>query len=349
MKLLVTRTASQTEQGKLIKTIAFNEERMNITTKDSVFFLFIMFIVATVSSVYAFHRGYKNKVCRITRLILETLMIFTSVIPPDLPSELSMCIGNAIRTLRNQSKVFSTEPYRILNAGRVKFICFDKSGTLTQSNIKVLGVDETLAEPNVKTISSRVTSKNELIDCTDVSRMVIAGCQSISQLKDQLIGDILEINAFKAIGGKADAEHLVYGFGSQKYKVVKRHFFNSSIKRMSVVIQNQQSKKYYLVSKGSPETIQKLLASVPKNYTANLQAYTKKGFRVLTLAYKQIEESEIELSRDDLEQKLQFVGLLVCQTPLKKESAESIEILKNSDHRIKVISGDHVINVAISA
>lgn len=180
VKLLVTRTASQTEQGKLIKTIAFNEERMNITTKDSVFFLFIMFIVATVSSVYAFHRGYKNKVCKITRLILETLMIFTSVIPPDLPSELSMCIGNAIRTLRNQSKVFSTEPYRILNAGRVKFICFDKSGTLTQSNIKVLGVDETLAEPNVKTISSRVSSKNELIDCTDISRMVIVGCQSIS-------------------------------------------------------------------------------------------------------------------------------------------------------------------------
>lgn len=57
-------------------------------------------------------------------------MILTSVIPPDLPTELQLCIGNAIREMR-QKKVFSTEPYRILNAGRVKYICFDKSGTLT--------------------------------------------------------------------------------------------------------------------------------------------------------------------------------------------------------------------------
>jgi magnesium-transporting ATPase (P-type) len=64
-----------------------------------------------------------------------------------------MCIGNVIRMLRSQSKVFSTEPYRILNAGRVKFICFDKSGTLTQSNIKILGVDETLSEASIKGIS----------------------------------------------------------------------------------------------------------------------------------------------------------------------------------------------------
>lgn len=88
MKLLVVRTSSQTEQGKLIKTIAFNEERMNITTKDSIMFLFIMFIVAVISAVYTFVRGYDGKVCKISKLFLECLMILTSVIPPDLPTEL---------------------------------------------------------------------------------------------------------------------------------------------------------------------------------------------------------------------------------------------------------------------
>ena len=46
-------------------------------------------------------------------------------------------------------KVFSTEPYRILNAGRIKYVCFDKSGTLTQSDVKVLGVDDKLSSDSV--------------------------------------------------------------------------------------------------------------------------------------------------------------------------------------------------------
>lgn len=99
-KLLVAKTALQTEQGGLIKTIAFNDARMNITTKDSVVFLAIMCIVALFSSGYAFKRGYENNVSALNTLCLETLMIFVSVIPPDLPTELAMCIGNSIKDMR---------------------------------------------------------------------------------------------------------------------------------------------------------------------------------------------------------------------------------------------------------
>lgn len=73
---------------------------MNITTKDSVVFLIVMFMVAVVSSVYVFHRGYNNNVCKLNKLFLESLLILVAVIPPDLPTELSMCIANSIREMR---------------------------------------------------------------------------------------------------------------------------------------------------------------------------------------------------------------------------------------------------------
>lgn len=155
--MLVTKTSSQTEQGKLIKTIAFNEERMNITTKDSLIFLSTMFVVAVISAVYTFNRGFNNKICKLSKLFLECLMIFAAVIPPDLPTELSLCIGNAIREMR-QRKVFSTDPYRILNAGRVKYMCFDKSGTLTQSSIRILGIDDKLTNDSFKEICEKQTT-----------------------------------------------------------------------------------------------------------------------------------------------------------------------------------------------
>ena len=112
-----------------------------MTTKDSVVFLCIMMVVAVISAAYVFARGFKAKISTFNRLALETLMVFVNTIPPDLPTELSMCVSNSVRELRKK-RIFSTEPYRILNAGRLDYVCFDKSGTLTQSNIKVLGVDD---------------------------------------------------------------------------------------------------------------------------------------------------------------------------------------------------------------
>lgn len=80
-----------------------------------------------------------------------------------------------------------------------------------------------------------------------------------------------------------------------------------------------------------------------------MNEYTKRGFRVLALAFKDLKPEEIVQGRNELECNLNFAGFLVCQTPLKRDTTKSISALKASDHELKVISGDHVINVAVSA
>lgn len=79
---------------------------------------------------------------------------------------------------------------------------------------------------------------------------------------------------------------------TSSYKVtltIRRRFqFSSALKRMST-ISSLPGGKLVAAVKGAPETIKKMLESVPQDYDDTYKWYTRQGSRVLALGMKEME------------------------------------------------------------
>ena len=73
--------------------------------------------------------------------------------------------------------------------------------------------------------------------------------------------------------------------GDEKIEIIKRYDFNSSLQRMSVIINSKKS--YFAFTKGSPEKLKQLCLSdsVPPDFDKVLSHYTAQGLRVIIITY----------------------------------------------------------------
>ncbi|KAA6370069.1 MAG: putative Manganese-transporting ATPase 13A1, partial [Streblomastix strix] len=140
---IVTRTGFSTTQGKLLRAIIFFSEAQTANSAESLLFMLMMMIVAAFTGWYVYTHAKKEHTTPF-KLFLRISEIVTSVIPPELPMQLSMAVNTAITALQKRG-IFCTEPFRIPDAGRIDMVCFDKTGTLTEDKLVVEGIVTDLA------------------------------------------------------------------------------------------------------------------------------------------------------------------------------------------------------------
>lgn len=343
----VLRTGFNTEQGKLVRTILFATEHVSANNAEALLFIFILLIFAVVASAYVLLHGLQDESRSRYKLMLNCIMIITSVVPPELPMELSLAVNTSLMALVRQ-KIFCTEPFRIPFAGGVKVCCFDKTGTLTSDDFIVRGVAG-LGENG--TCSTEVISAQ---DTPDDVKFVIAGCHSLSHVDNTLIGDPLEKCAFEAINWSYSKADVAVPQSGPKYRlrILHRFPFSSSLKRMTCLVlpEHETGSAVRVVSKGAAEVMASHFSQVPSNYNEIHQSYARQGCRVLALGYKILPSMSPEelrnikkSSRQEMEQNLAFAGFLVLSCPLKPSSKDAIADLIASSHRIVMITGDHVL------
>lgn len=365
----VLRTGFHSSQGKLLRTILFGVKR--VTANNFETFCFIMFLLffAVISACYVWKKGVLDPGRSRYRLFYECTIIITSVVPPELPIELSLAVNNSLLSL-SRLYIYCTEPFRIPLAGKTEYCCFDKTGTLTSNDLIIEGVagapkadpdqeEQVNCGPTARTehlqSSDRFSLANhKLVDpiekCCQSTVMVLASCHSLTHLDEKLVGDPLERKVLEAVNwsyNKAGTVSPKRG-RAPTLKIHQRFHFNSTLKRMSVIASykmDMSSENIYVVTaKGAPEFMRPLMKNIPDNYNDMYLEMSRLGARVLSLGYKTLGPLSYQdlsnLKREDVENNLMFAGFLLISCPLKPDSKSVSQELAASGHRLVMITGD---------
>lgn len=368
---IVMKTGFETSQGSLVRTMIFSTEHVSANNFEALLFILFLLVFAIAASWYVWDEGVRNDRKR-SKLLLDCILIVTSVVPPELPMQLSLSVNTSLAALAKFA-IFCTEPFRIPFGGRIDVACFDKTGTLTGEDLVVEGI----AGLNLSVNSILPKEESSTLDMTPVkdvgveTTLVLATAHALVKLDEgDIVGDPMEKATLGSLGwvlGKNDvltSSTASKASGSQvigSVQVKRRFQFSSALKRQSSVAtvsasDSKTGKKLrgtFVGTKGAPETIMKMLVTVPPGYEETYKFFTRKGSRVLALAYKQLSmDHELgankinDLKREKVESDLLFAGFLVLHCPLKEDARQAVRMLNESSHRVVMITGDNPLTAA---
>ncbi|CCD24889.1 putative acid anhydride hydrolase NDAI_0E00730 [Naumovozyma dairenensis CBS 421] len=209
---MVVRTGFSTTKGSLVRSMVFPRPTGFKFYQDSFKYIGVMAIIAlfgfSISCIEFIKIGLDKRT-----MILRALDIITIVVPPALPATLTIGTGFSLARLKKKG-IFCISPTRVNIGGKIDIMCFDKTGTMTENGLDVLGVQ--LSKPIshnefkfgefVQDVH-QLFSKISLNDCNSAQDyrarnffMSLLTCHSLRMVDDELIGDPLDFKMFQFTG-----------------------------------------------------------------------------------------------------------------------------------------------------
>ncbi|EQB62409.1 calcium-transporting atpase [Vairimorpha apis BRL 01] len=86
--------------------------------------------------------------------------------------------------------------------------------------------------------------------------------------------------------------------------------------------------------------MQKLIKNIPKDYEKKINEYSLMGYRLITIAYKEISHFS---NRENYEKDLIFLNLIIFSNKLKSETTKVIEELNYANIKSVICTGDNML------
>jgi len=199
--------------------------------------------------------------------------------------------------------------------------CSDKTGTLTENKITLAGYFDLDGNKD-----------DELLQ-------LASSCTSVVQTAKTMGGNPLDVALLKYAKEKGQTPSERVGFIP----------FDYSRKRMSVVV--KRNGKLLLICKGTPESVIQASSKMKvKGRVVDIdlakakessEKLFRKGFRVISVAVKDVEEKQSYHKDEELGMTL--LGFLYFNDPLKPAARESINQFRNLGVQVKILTGDNPI------
>ena len=241
---------------------------------------------------------------------LNSIILIVASVPEGLPTTVAIALTlNVVKLFKSNAlikKLVAAE-----TVGCVSVICSDKTGTLTENKMKVIGVK----------------SYSKTLNSTKNINLNIA-LNTTAELDKNGIGQPTEIALLNYLDSLK-----VYDYKKlrKEYLVVSRELFDSSKKYMSTTV--NISGKLTTFYKGAPEVIlEKCLITNAEKFKIleDIKFYQKEGKRVIAFATK-------------IDNDVKFDGFSYIADTIRKDVYASVLECKNAGIKVKMLTGDNLV------
>jgi magnesium-transporting ATPase (P-type) len=224
-------------------------------------------------------------------------------------------------------------------------VFFDKTGTLTKQGLDFLYATDLLDRPMDYSYDRKPTG---------YLKIAMATCHSLTVTSSNVIvGNQVDINMFQAVRGvfvepNQDYQLRIQVDNGTTYTILKRFDFDHHRMVMSVIIQDEAGNIHAFV-KGSGDSIKRYcdISTIPSQYDKYMNDGARKGTYQIALSMKTLSNDQAfdvsNLSRDDIEKDLTFIGVINFKNLLREETSDVIRELKEGGIVSAIITGDSVL------
>lgn len=318
---IVTNIGMNTEVGKIASMIITNEAPQTPIQKKLSEVGKVLGIACVVICALIFVIGVIKKIS-VVEMFMTSVGLAVAAIPEGLPAIVTIILSIAVTKMAKRNAIIRKLP-AVETLGSSKVICSDKTGTLTENNMKVVEI---------------IGNKNKILEYG----ALCCNC---------------EINEGVVEGEPTEVAIVKEAVKEKQNKILPRICeipFDSNRKLMTTVNELENG-KYRIITKGAPEILLGICDYYEENNTVHDMNSTflskiknknekmaEKALRVLGVAYLDVDIMPKEISADFLEKGLIFVGLIGMIDPPRKGVKEAVLACRRAGIKTVMITGDHI-------
>lgn len=276
----------------------------------------------------------------VMEIFMTAVSLAVSAIPEGLPVIVTIVLSIGVERMAKQNAIVKKLP-AVETLGSTSVICSDKTGTLTQNKMTLTqayadGEDETEA----------INGENT----PGVCRLLLYGalCSNGSlrfeEGREIHIGDPTETSILSAARKNGIYQEEI----KAQYPRIGELPFDSDRKLMTTI--HTIDGKTIAITKGAFDMLQeRCVQGDLEKAAAVTRQMSSQALRVLAIACRTLDQIPEELTSEELEQNLTFLGLAGMIDPPREEAKQAVALCRQAGIRPIMITGDHVITASAIA